>query len=197
MNASSFVLGYHGCDRSLAEKVVLGKQHLDISRNTWDWLGAGTYFWENDPKRALEWAGRMRDQPQHSKHVIKEPVALGAIIRLGNCLDLTDTGSRALVRDAYEQFADAMAAQKTPLPENEKASPHDEYFGKRYLDCAVINVLFTMRAMNDQPLFQTVRGVFSEGSPLFPGSMIMDKTHIQICVRSPRTSVVGYFAPRF
>ncbi len=197
MKVSSFVLGYHGCDRSLAEKIVLGQQHLDISRNTYDWLGAGTYFWENDPKRALEWARLMKNQPQHSKHVIKEPVALGAIIRLGNCLDLTDAGSLALVREAYDQFADHLKDHNTPLPKNAKAYPDDEDLAKRYLDCAVINFLFMMRAMIDLPLFQTVRGVFTEGKSLFPGSKIMDKTHIQICVRSPRTSVMGYFVPRF
>jgi hypothetical protein len=197
VKVSSFVLGYHGCDRSLAKKIVLGEQHLDISKNTHDWLGAGAYFWEDDPKRALGWAKLTRDKPQHSKHTIKDPVVLGAIIRLGNCLDLTDAGSIALVREAYAQFADHMSAQNTPLPKNEKAYPDDEDLVKRHLDCAVINFLFTMRAMNDLPLFETVRGVFTEGRPLFPNAKIMDKTHIQICVRSPRTSVIGYFIPRF
>jgi hypothetical protein len=32
-------------------------------------------------------------------------------------------------------------------------------------------------------LFQTVRGAFEEGRPLFPGSAIRTQSHIQIAVR--------------
>lgn len=39
------VIGYHGCDRAVAEKVLQNKTHLKQSDNSYDWLGPGIYFW--------------------------------------------------------------------------------------------------------------------------------------------------------
>jgi len=51
------VLGFHGCDKEVGEALLRSPNgHLDASANAWDWLGSGIYFWENDPKRALEFA---------------------------------------------------------------------------------------------------------------------------------------------
>lgn len=41
---------------------------------------------------------------------------------------------------------------------------------------------------------QTVRGVFLEGVPAFPGASIFTKTHTQVAVRDPAV-IVGYFRP--
>lgn len=73
--ATSFVLGYHGCDLSVAKRIVLGNETLQHSQNDYDWLGHGIYFWESDPKRAWEWAINNRS---------KNPGVLGAVIDLGN-----------------------------------------------------------------------------------------------------------------
>ena len=45
------VMGYHGCDKALAESVLLGRSELEISHNNYDWLGSGVYFWEYGPVR--------------------------------------------------------------------------------------------------------------------------------------------------
>ena len=45
----SFALGFHGCDESVADAVLAGNQQLFPSRNKYDWLGEGIYFWENSP----------------------------------------------------------------------------------------------------------------------------------------------------
>jgi len=50
----SFVLGFHGCDRRVAERVFAGKSTLKSSENDYDWLGHGVYFWENNPQRAMD-----------------------------------------------------------------------------------------------------------------------------------------------
>ena len=55
----------------------------------------------------------------------------------------------------------------------------------RDLDCAVIESLHQLRKKSAEPALDTVRGVFVEGDPLFPGSGIYEKTHIQIAVRNP------------
>ena len=43
--------------------------------------------------------------------------------------------------------------------------------------------------------FDTMRGVFPEGGPLFKGSEISEKTHIQIAVRNTE-NILGYIWPR-
>ena len=43
---SNLVIGFHGCDQSVVEKVIAGKTELLASTNDYDWLGNGIYFWE-------------------------------------------------------------------------------------------------------------------------------------------------------
>lgn len=67
-----FVLGFHGCDREVAEKILgSGKEHLKKSENDYDWLGHGVYFWENNPERALQYAKHLKQNPHLSKSRIK------------------------------------------------------------------------------------------------------------------------------
>jgi len=42
---SGLVLAFHGCDRSIALKVLNGETMLKSSTNKYDWLGHGVYFW--------------------------------------------------------------------------------------------------------------------------------------------------------
>ena len=55
-----FVLGFHGCDESVRDKVLLGKASLLSSDNAYDWLGSGVYFWEQDHVRAKEYGWIVR-----------------------------------------------------------------------------------------------------------------------------------------
>ena len=50
MNSSLILIGYHGCDITTVYDVVLDG-NLNPSRNTYDWLGNGIYFWEDDIER--------------------------------------------------------------------------------------------------------------------------------------------------
>ncbi|MEQ8880438.1 MAG: hypothetical protein RLQ12_12435, partial [Cyclobacteriaceae bacterium] len=52
----SYVLGFHGCDKEVALEVLNGKSKLKDSKNKWDWLGHGIYFWEQNPQRAFQHA---------------------------------------------------------------------------------------------------------------------------------------------
>ena len=47
---TSFVLGYHGCEKSLGMKAVNGEVELLKSKGDFDWLGPGVYIWEADPR---------------------------------------------------------------------------------------------------------------------------------------------------
>ncbi len=192
-------LAYHGCDRALAEKIISGKQHVKISQNEYDWLGGGAYFFENDPLRALEWAERIAKRPQHPLHRIEKPAVVGAILNLGNCLDLTDLESLRLIKEAYNVFrlVQEYTDPREDLPKNEEGFTGDVDLVKRRLDCAVINCLHQMkdRLENKDSVFDSVRGPFVEGGGLYPGAKIMSRTHVHICIRRPEVSVLGYFHP--
>lgn len=196
MILSSVILAYHGCDRSLAEQVVSGKKELKVSKNPYDWLGEGIYFWENSPRRALRWAEFLRDHPKISKSKINEPAVIGAVIELGNCLDLTDQASLDLLKQVERVYRKFTGLTGMTMPKNEKASPGDQDLLMRHLDCAVINFCHFLREdEEDLVSFDTVRGVFFEGDSLFDGSKIREKTHIQIAVRNTN-KIHGYFWPR-
>jgi len=62
----------------------------------------------------------------------------------------------------------------------------------RYRDCAVIDYTLSSIAQEERIKYQTVRGVFLEGKPAFPGSKIALKSHIQIAVKDP-ACIVGVF----
>jgi hypothetical protein len=53
--ASSFILGYHGCDKAVGEGILKGEPFKQ-SNNDYDWLGPGIYFWEANPIRGLDFA---------------------------------------------------------------------------------------------------------------------------------------------
>src|SRR5580698_3991122 len=50
----NLILGFHGCDRSVRDKLLINPDHYKISQKSFDWLGHGLYFWENNYDRALQ-----------------------------------------------------------------------------------------------------------------------------------------------
>jgi len=60
------------------------------------------------------------------------------------------------------------------------------------LDCAVIRNLHAALDEADEPPFDSVRGLFTEGAELFPGSGFKEKTHVQVAVTNPEL-IKGYF----
>jgi hypothetical protein len=191
---TSFVLGFHGCDRELGLSAVRGEVALAPGKSKYDWMGAGVYFWENDPQRALEWA-----KQKSQRGVCKDPYVIGAVIDLGNCLDLLVRENVELVRSAYESFKEVQEKAGLPMPTNRPA-PKDKSpeLVMRFLDCAVLNHLHSIVEAPNRPdgfePYDSVRAVFKEGSPIFDGSMLSDKNHVQIAVRNP-TCIKGIFIP--
>lgn len=180
------VIGFHGCNRSVLLDVINGKSHLKESDNDYDWLGPGMYFWESNLERAWEWA---INNPKYST-----PAVIGAIIDLGNCLDFTDTQFLSLLHPAYDRLKGASIAAGYPIPKNIEVDNSGDRL-LRKLDCAVIQVIHEDRKENDEPGFDTVRGVFWEGKKPYPGAGFKEKNHIQISVRNPNC-IKGYFLPR-
>lgn len=189
MYASAYVLGFHGCDRELGESILHGERGLQPSKNDYDWLGHGIYFWENDPKRAFQWAKFLQERFPKK---VRNPFVVGAIIDLGRSLDLTDADSLEEVRLAYQTLRDSLKKAGQSLPENKPARKGDEDLILRNLDCAVINMAHDLREEKELPAFDSVRSPFFEGRPLYEGARIMEKTHVQICLRRAE-GILGYF----
>ena len=190
---TGLILGFHGCDLSIAEDIVSNKTYLKGSENSYDWLGHGIYFWENSPLRAMEYAMHLSKTPHISKNPIKKPAVIGAVLNLGFCLDLVEYENTSLLKLAYSFLEETLKNIGKPLPENKATNTSNELL-IRELDCAVINSLFHIRRLADKRPFDSVRGVFLEGNEVYPNAGFKEKTHTQICIVNPNC-IKGYFLP--
>lgn len=187
---TAFTLGYHGCDKAVGLDIIAGASSLIGSDQDHDWLGPGVYFWERDPKRACEWA------ETKSRRTSMTPFVIGAVIEFGNCLDLTVREDIEMLRGAYDGLLKTKALGGEQMPRN-RDHPADKSKDRlfRNLDCAVIRFLHDSieetikRQIADKGIsalerFDTVRGTFSEGEPVYPEGGFFERTHTQIAVRS-------------
>ena len=113
---SAFILGYHGCDRRVGERLLAGTA-FKPSNNDYDWLGPGIYFWEANPLRGLEFA---EEASKRRTSNISKPFVIGAVIELGLCLDLTTSSALNWARVAYQSLVDVTRAAGLDLPSNSK-----------------------------------------------------------------------------
>ena len=187
MVSRAFVLGYHGCDAAVAKKIVSGDEQLFVSKNEYDWLGSGQYFWEDSYSRALRWA-KSEEVKKNGK--VKSAAVLGAIIDLGNCLNLIDAEHLDLVSAAHTAYLEICEASGDAPAKNKGKDLRE-----RYLDKAVFETLHQLREQDGTRPFDTVRAFFVEGQELYATAGLRSLDHIQICVRNPR-SIIGYFLPR-
>ncbi|MCR5415183.1 MAG: hypothetical protein K6E79_00120 [Pseudobutyrivibrio sp.] len=179
----NLVLGFHGCKKSVYDDVIIKNIPLKKSTNKYDWLGNGIYFWENSYERAKDWAvSRYGD----------EASVIGAVIDLGNCLNLTDYSSNEILKTAYDYLVLVSEKAQVELPINKKGRETEDIL-LRNLDCAVIQAAHELKTKSGKG-FDSVRGVFTEGKPMYEGAAIQEKTHIQICIVNPNC-IKGYFKP--
>lgn len=187
---SNLYIGFHGCDKSKVYQ-LLTKGSFIPSNNSYDWLGHGMYFWENNRQRALQFAEEASERKGSS---IEKPAVIGAVIDLGYCLDLTDESCIYEIRQSFKALRETLITAGKELPLNKTIGEGGDLL-LRYLDCAVIEFEHTINETARVKSFDSVRGAFFEGNPLFPNSGIREKNHIQICVRNPNC-IKGYFLPR-
>jgi hypothetical protein len=179
----------------VGERLLRGEA-FRASDNDFDWLGPGIYFWEANPERALDFAKEMKGRKAGP---INKPFVVGAVIDLGLCLDMSTKESIDLVAEAFASLKATSEKSDSPLPRN---SPD---LLRRNLDCAVIRRLHEILKSVPSPPIDTLKGIFIEGSEVYPASGFHQKTHVQIAVRNiscikgvfrvPYPSAVKYSRP--
>jgi hypothetical protein len=181
------ITGFHSCDKEVGLRILNGDDELKPSNNAWDWLGPGVYFWEQNPGRALEYAIEVAQGNQKNAGSIKTPFVIGAIIELGNCLNLMEPNSLSIVKQAHASLEEMFIEAGKKMPRNKDAN--------RRLDCAVIQMVHQTNIRERLPPYDTIRSAFVEGAPIYPESNFTERLHIEICVLN--TSLIkGYFLPR-
>lgn len=194
-NLPNLILGFHGCDEQTYEKVLFNHEPLLPSNNSYDWLGNGIYLWENSLARAEEWAITYCDRynKKNPDMAPKRPAVIGTVLNLGHCLDLTDYGSSKILKTGYEILDYELSLLGKTLPINKNVKGNNDLL-LRELDCAVIQRIHQLNRELGRRSYDSVRGLFVEGQPVYADSGIMDKTHIQLCIINPNC-IKGYFNP--
>ncbi len=198
------MFGFHGLDETVGRAVLNNETELKHSKNSYDWLGHGVYFWENSFERARQYA---EESQVRKDSTIQNPFVIGAIIDLGNCLDLLDKKCLDLLRNAYIELELTLKERNAyielelsleewgqELPTNTPFGANDFDFKKRELDCAVIRYALEMAA-DEGIYFDSVRAAFWEGEELYPTAGFKTHNHIQLCIINP-DCIKGIFLPR-
>ncbi len=120
----------------------------------------------------------MRAQEWAALKYKKNAAVLGAVLDLGYCLNLADSASNEILKNAYTRLRRIYDALDVTMPKNENGkNSTDELL--RHLDCAVIQQVHDYNHKVGSQAFDSVRGVFTEGKTIYPGAAILEKTHVQ------------------
>jgi hypothetical protein len=198
MNDSNdtIVFGYHGTILPSAIDIVT-KKNFKRSKNEYDWLGDGAYFFQDAPLRAWLWAKR------EAKRQGSEPAVVEAEIYLGECIDLLDIHWAHIVRVYHQTMVrtKSLATQKAPiirtqprpdfLIEEEEPRYEEKGVGRNKLDREVLNLTVQRLYEDASRIIDSVRAAFQEGHPLYETSFLYDRSHVQIAVRDIDKCIIG------
>lgn len=131
------IIGFHGCDLAILNKLVANPNQIEISKKLYDWLGHGMYFWENNYSRAMEWANN-----KANKGEITNPAVPGAVIQLGYCCDFLDSKFTSMIGHYYELMSEVYTKSGKPMPKNvDSKEDGNKDKAVRLLDCATIEYM--------------------------------------------------------
>jgi hypothetical protein len=198
VSSGQLVIAYHGCDITLRDDLVSGRvTHLNHSKNKYDWLGSGAYFFENDLDRALLFAEHSHNYPakRYTAQPIATPAVVGAVLSISRWLDMTTQDGIREYINALKPMLNGFEEKGTVVPTNHAASEDDKDVILRELDRSVFDFIHQARENKSElPEFQAVRGAFQQGKELSENSGFQESTHIQISLRDNRC-VLGWFLP--
>lgn len=181
------VYGYHATDAETVAN-VLHEKHIKKSENWYDWLGVGSYFYQEAPLRALKWL----TQEKHEGTI--EPSKAGLLcakIQIREFIDLLEPDWVEVIARTYillEEDTDKLATlrrwreKQAEYKVGGEAGPHP--LDKYVIDMAVGSLIKGGRKVNG------VRAIFYDGKRLFENSHLLDRQHIQIAVHNWTEDVV-------
>lgn len=191
------VIGFHGTTLENAENITL--ENFTPSESPIEWLGHGIYFWQDNPLRAFYWAARNSDKSSYEELAIVQ-----VRLNLANCLDLLDQYWQRYLRIAFDEYINSTdeaksqhpyvplrkADDKTLFSVDENWKPTWLGHGFNSLDCEVVNTAYLL-SQTWGTEFNSVRGVFFEGQPIYPASHFFNRSHAQICVKPEALPTIG------
>ena len=155
-------VGYHGTTKASAEAILEGG--FATSKNPYDWLGDGVYFFQGASRRAWNWAWE-----RHGS----DAAVLGCEIQVVDFLDFTDPEWARFLTVQHDRYIEHCRIAGLPMPV-QKGMAH-------FLDREVIN--YSIGALRQEGVaIRGVRGVFAEGDLVYPDSAIYVLAHVQIAV---------------
>ncbi len=109
-----------------------------------------------------------------------DAAVIGADIRLVDCMDLLDVSWNEVLFNSYGEFIRHRRAIGRAAP--------TQSGGAHTLDREVIN--YAVSVLEDSGThISCVRSAFPEGRPVYPGSAIYDRWHVQIAVRDTEACI--------
>lgn len=134
----------------------------------------------------MEYALECAKRKQKFNGTIETPFIIGAMIELGNCLNLLEPNSLSIIRKAFLGLKELCEQSGVQMPVNKGAN--------RALDCSVIQFLHESNKKSHIKPYDSIRSAFMEGGLVYPNSNFTDKLHIEICVLNKKL-IKGYFLP--
>jgi hypothetical protein len=172
------LVGYHGTNIESARQIL--QTGFTPSRNKYDWLGKGVYFWQDAPYRAWHWAG------EYCKNKGGDPAVIRSLVKIrrDEFMDLLDYSQHPNWANRLGRTHEYLQQRtRSVLPPNKRA------IGYHALDRLVVDTLIEdiLKPVNINIL--AVRACFQEGEEIYQGSAIYNKSHIQVAVRDTSSIV--------
>jgi len=66
---SNLILGFHGCEQEDQNLLIKNPGYFKVSQQSYDWIGHGMYFWENNEKRALTYSNMCSQSKLYKRNI--------------------------------------------------------------------------------------------------------------------------------
>jgi hypothetical protein len=171
------------------------------SDNDYDWLGTGTYFFQDAPIRALLFAEKRVDELK-ARGVDGEPAVIRAQFKLGVCLDLLDAEAATYIKFVHRlsvldgrvvptQFQPKCRTNSRPrIRLGEGAFRPAGTDINHLLDRYIIGETIKYLEGYENTIIDSVRCAFIDGYPLCETSWMFDLSHVQVCIRNVRKCLI-------
>ncbi len=179
---------YHGTTKRIALKIFSERRFLE-SRNEYDWLGPGVYFYQECPEKALFWAEEFSIKEKFSNEM---PAVIEVDVSLAKTLDLAGSKALATLQTFAKTQKKISIAQSNPILrtiDNVRKKifsgtviNHNKFVGYNKDDYNLVLDLIAYLNEEDAVSFDSVRAVFWEGMEIRKGSYFFDHANIQLCI---------------